>query len=167
MQDSSADTLPPATSKYSEGVIPDQTSNDSLPDLEKDLEKGGSDPQGNNVPFQGDKNIEPKKEEENTVVGWDGPDDPGNPMNWPNSKKYTVTVFYASLTFCLTFSSSVFSTATMVTAKMFGVSNEVMTLGTSLFVLVRCPLNYLHYNGIWLTLPTGFCIWAYTLGTFE
>jgi len=50
-------------------------------------------------------------------------------------KKYTVTIFYASLTFCLTFASSIFSTATMVTAKLFGVSNEVMTLGTSLFVL--------------------------------
>lgn len=33
------------------------------------------------------------------------------------------------MTFCLTFASSVFSTATMVTAKLYGVSNEVMTLG--------------------------------------
>ncbi len=76
-----------------------------------------------------------KKQEESNLVGWDGPDDPENPMNWSKKKKYTVTIFYASLTFCLTFASSVFSTATMVTAKLFGVSNEVMTLGTSLFVL--------------------------------
>lgn len=73
---------------------------------------------------------------ENNVVGWDGPNDPQNPQNWKRSKKYTMTVFYASLTFCITFSSSVFSSATAVTAKTFGVSNEVMTLGTSLFVLV-------------------------------
>lgn len=76
-----------------------------------------------------------EKQDAENVVGWDGPDDPENPMNWPLRKKYTTTVFYATLTFCLTFASSVFSTATMVTAKLFGVSNEVMVLGTSLFVL--------------------------------
>ena len=73
---------------------------------------------------------------ENDVVGWDGPNDPENPHNWKKSKKYTVTVFYASLTFCITFASSIFSTATEVTSELYGVSTEVMTLGTSLFVLV-------------------------------
>lgn len=76
-----------------------------------------------------------KKQEESNLVGWNGPDDPENPMNWPRSKKFFVTVLYASVTFCLTFASSVFSTATEITARKFDVSNEVMTLGTSLFVL--------------------------------
>ena len=77
---------------------------------------------------------------ENDVVGWDGPNDPQNPHNWKKSKKYTVTVFYATLTFCITFASSIFSTATVVTAEQFGVSTEVMTLGTSVFVFVSaCP----------------------------
>ena len=80
---------------------------------------------------------------ENNVVGWDGPNDPLNPQNWKKSKKYTTTVFYASMTFCITFASSVFSTATPVTAKLFGVSTEVMTLGTSLFVLVSAS-SQLH-----------------------
>lgn len=39
------------------------------------------------------------------------------------------------ITFCITFASSVFSTATFVAAREFHVSTEVMTLGTSLFVL--------------------------------
>ena len=77
---------------------------------------------------------------ENDLVGWDGPNDPQNPHNWSKSKKYTVTVFYATLTFCITFASSVFSTATQVTAELYGVSTEVMTLGTSLVVFVSaCP----------------------------
>ena len=84
---------------------------------------------------QNDQNDRQTQREE-FLVGWDGPNDPQNPQNWKSSKKYTMTVFYASLTFCVTFSSSVFSPATAVTAKVFGVSNEVMTLGTSLFVLV-------------------------------
>lgn len=41
----------------------------------------------------------------------------------------------ASLAFRITFASSVFSTATVPTAKLFYVSMEVTTLGTALFVL--------------------------------
>lgn len=57
-------------------------------------------------------------------------------MNWPAWWKWTVTITLGMMTFCITFASSVFSTATMVTAVEFNVSTEVMTLGTSLFVLV-------------------------------
>lgn len=39
------------------------------------------------------------------------------------------------MTICVTFGSSVFSTATKQTAKKFGVSPDVMVLGVSLFVL--------------------------------
>lgn len=105
-------------------------------DTSHDLEKGETDSQEHN---EVDQHGEDQRQTqwENNVVGWDGPNDPQNPHNWKKSKKYTVTVLYSSLTLCITFASSIFSTATMVTAKMFGVSNEVMTLGTSLFVLVR------------------------------
>ena len=75
------------------------------------------------------------------VEEWSGPDDPENPINWPLSTKYLTTVLYSTLTFCMTFASSVFSTATIVTSQEFGVSEEVMTLGTSLFVLVSCSTN--------------------------
>jgi hypothetical protein len=100
------------------------TSDEDLSD--KDLEKG-------------DKEGEKKKHEEppkdpNLIV-WDGPNDPENPMNWPTSKKSIVTVVLGLMTFCVTFASSVFSNATIDTAKEFGVSTEVTTLGTSLFVL--------------------------------
>ena len=107
------------------------------------------------------------KEKDPNVVGWEGmvffllfyvrfnlteiyiigPDDPQNPQNWPKSKKYVVTVLYAILTFTLTFSSSIFSTATLATSKEFGVSTEVMTLGTSLIVLVRLTFSSLLNHG--------------------
>ena len=104
-------------------------------DLSRDVEKGATNSKEFNEVDQGGED-ERQTQWENNVVGWDGPNDPQNPQNWKRSKKYTITVFYASLTFCITFASSAFSTATEVTAKMYGVSNEVMTLGTSLFVLV-------------------------------
>jgi MFS transporter, DHA1 family, multidrug resistance protein len=56
-------------------------------------------------------------------------------MNWPQGKKWMVTVTFGLMTFCVTFASSVFSNATIDTSVEFGVSTEVTTLGTSLFVL--------------------------------
>lgn len=56
-------------------------------------------------------------------------------MNWPKAKKWRVTLIMGSMTWVITFASSVFSTATVVTAEQYGVSIEVMILGVSLFVL--------------------------------
>jgi hypothetical protein len=69
------------------------------------------------------------------VVTWDGPDDPENPMNFPRSKKWRITMLSSAMTFCVSFASSVFSTSTVVAAEEFGVSNEVMILGVSLYVV--------------------------------
>jgi DHA1 family multidrug resistance protein-like MFS transporter len=69
------------------------------------------------------------------IVGWDSDDDPRNPMNFTRGKKWRMTMALAAMTFCVSFSSSVFSTATSVTAEEFGVSLEVMILGVSLYVL--------------------------------
>lgn len=114
---------------------PNVDSNPQYAEAFADQEKGQAGPAGPDEHQAASQATRDPSSQENNLVGWDGPDDPENPMNWSKRKKYTVTIFYASLTFCLTFASSVFSTATMVTAKLFGVSNEVMTLGTSLFVL--------------------------------
>lgn len=78
---------------------------------------------------------EDKEEKDPNLVDWDGPDDPGNPMNFPEWKKWVITVVAGLMTFSVTFASSVFSTATTPTSQLFGVSEEVMILGTSLFVL--------------------------------
>ncbi|KAB8772384.1 hypothetical protein FH972_026673 [Carpinus fangiana] len=69
------------------------------------------------------------------LVEWEGPDDVDNPQNWSKTAKWTYTSMAGILTVFITFASSIFSTATEATSKEFGVSTEVMTLGTSLFVL--------------------------------
>ncbi|KAJ5431721.1 hypothetical protein N7445_008219 [Penicillium cf. griseofulvum] len=74
-------------------------------------------------------------EKENIIVGWDGPDDPEMPLNFPTWRKWVITMMLGMMTICVTFGSSVFSTTTKPTAKKFGVSSEVMVLGISLFVL--------------------------------
>lgn len=108
-------------------------------DMEKMAAKGKSGP-----PSKGGKGGPPpgmggspgmRGPKDPNIVEWDGPDDPENPMNFPRWKKWMITVMMGVMTFCITFASSVFSTATQATAREFGVSPEVMTLGTSLFVL--------------------------------
>lgn len=107
-------------------------------DQEKDVENGdmAGDAESNDQ-TNDDMNpdhISPDEKDPYLIV-WDGPNDPENPMNWPNGRKWLYTIVLGSTTFCVTFASSVFSTATAVTAEIFHVSLEVMTLGTSLFVL--------------------------------
>lgn len=101
---------------------------------------------------------------DSNLVTWDDLD-PENPHNWKPSKKLVVTAAMGTLclghkwraqllsichkanllpalmTCVVTFASSVFSPASVPTAHEFGVSTEVMTLGTSLFVAVRCGLE--------------------------
>lgn len=69
------------------------------------------------------------------LVSWDGPDDPENPQNWTNARKWWISMVTAGLTFVVSFGSSVFSTATTVTAEEFGVSSEVMILGVTVYVI--------------------------------
>ena len=104
-----------------------------------DLEQGE---QGNYDPEEAAKEEEVRmqkeekeKEKDPNLVEWDGPEDPGNPMNWKKSKKWAATFMLGFMTLCVTFASSVFSNATRPVAEEFGVSTEVTTLGTSLFVL--------------------------------
>ena len=56
-------------------------------------------------------------------------------MNFSFARKALFTCMFGLMTFAVTFASSVFSTAIDPTSRLFGVSTEVMTLGTSLFVL--------------------------------
>ena len=76
----------------------------------------------------------PEKQPQSDIVDWDGPDDPEFPQNFPRSRKFLITITSATLNLTFTFSSSVFSAATLVTAKEFNVSAEVMILATSLFI---------------------------------
>jgi hypothetical protein len=76
----------------------------------------------------------PTQAKDPNLIEWDGPDDPGNPMNFSVSKKWVLTGVMGSLTWIITFASSVFSTATLVVAEEYNVSTEVAVLGTSLFV---------------------------------
>lgn len=90
-------------------------------------------------------------EENNSIlIEFTRPDDPEHPMNWKLSKKYTETLVLVILTFTVTFASSVFSTAIVPVAFLFGVSQEATDLGVSLFVL-----GFSVGSSIWFVYITG------------
>lgn len=70
-----------------------------------------------------------------TAEDWDGPDDPGNPMNWPMWDRIYHTVIPGLFGFTVTFGTSVYSPGYPDVAKEFGVSPTVSLLGLSLYVL--------------------------------
>ncbi|MCJ1229926.1 hypothetical protein MMC12_006597 [Toensbergia leucococca] len=96
-------------------------------DLEKEAQKNNETPQR--------QQSEKENEKDPNVIEFDAPDDPYNPQNMALWKKWVYAAILGSMTLVVTFASSVFSTATMVTADEFGVASEVTTLGTAMFVL--------------------------------
>nr|GAT53755.1 MFS general substrate transporter [Mycena chlorophos] len=68
-------------------------------------------------------------------VTWDGPDDPTNPYNWSDKRKWQVTLTCIIMTVNVTFASSAPSSATTLIAADFDVPAEVSYLITSVFLL--------------------------------
>jgi DHA1 family multidrug resistance protein-like MFS transporter len=106
-------------------------SNDSGKDLEKKEKPNEDNQEGSST---GPLYNKDEKETDPNLIVWKE-NDPDNPMNWPAKHRWFYTFMLGMVTFVVTFASSVFSTATEVTAQEFGVSDVVATLGTSLFVL--------------------------------
>ncbi|KAK5737683.1 hypothetical protein LTR17_006545 [Elasticomyces elasticus] len=115
---------------------------DQLPnDKEHEVEKSD----GEHTPPTDDTDIEkdatsdlppsaPPEVDPNLVV-FDGPDDPGNPLNWPVRKRIAITLSMGMMTFVVTFSSSIFATALQPVAEEFNIGETVATLGVALFLL--------------------------------
>ena len=83
---------------------------------------------------EGSKND--RSQEDPNVIEFKMLDESVNPMNWKTNYKWGITMLLALMTFVVTFTSSIFSTATVATSKEFNKSQEVITLGTSLYVMV-------------------------------
>ncbi|KAJ5584829.1 uncharacterized protein N7459_004629 [Penicillium hispanicum] len=76
----------------------------------------------------------PPEEPAFEIIDWDGEGDPENPQNWPLRAKLLRSSAPLAVIFSIAFASSIFGAATSVTAREYGVSQEVMSLGVALFV---------------------------------
>ena len=68
------------------------------------------------------------------IVTWESENDSENPQNWPLRTKLLRSSAPLAVIFSIAFASSIFGTATEVTAREYSVSPEVMSLGVALFV---------------------------------
>ncbi|EED22809.1 MFS multidrug transporter, putative [Talaromyces stipitatus ATCC 10500] len=107
-------------------------SSDTRTIQQEDVEKQAGYTTGDGKESETSDDAAPEPTRDPNLVEWDGPDDPENPQNFPVARKWTITMLLSFLTIWVTFSTSVFSQATRITAAEFGVSDEVMILATSL-----------------------------------
>ncbi|GMM58273.1 Flr1 protein [Maudiozyma humilis] len=96
--------------------------------IEKD---SSSDSIGKNGPQQHNKELV----HDPYLVDWNGPNDPENPQNWNNSRKY-FTMFQIMLLTAVTYmGASIYTPGEMEIREEFGVGHVVATLNLSLYVL--------------------------------
>ena len=95
---------------------------------------------------------------------WDGADDPENPKNWPNKKKWAATIMVSLFTFISPVSSSMVAPALDSLAADLHITNEVLSqLTMSVFVLAYAvgplflgPLSEIYGRTIVLQLSNLF-----------
>lgn len=76
-----------------------------------------------------------KLEQSATLVGWDGPNDPSNPQNWPMKDKILVTSLIALYTFAVYVGSSIYTPSQEGVQELFHKSHVEGSLGLALYVL--------------------------------
>jgi MFS family permease len=104
-------------------------------------------------------------------VTWDGPDDPENPKNWTNKKKWAATLIVSSFTFISPVSSSMVAPALPAMARELNITNSVeQSLILSIFVLAYAvgplflgPLSEINGRVIVLQLANLFYL-AFNIG---
>ncbi|KAF5368187.1 hypothetical protein D9757_011303 [Collybiopsis confluens] len=70
------------------------------------------------------------------IVDWDGPNDPKNPKNWPNKRKWAATLIVALFTFVSPVASSMIAPGSQQVGDEFGVTTRIeLDMITSIFVL--------------------------------
>ncbi|KAH1335533.1 hypothetical protein KXX35_006063 [Aspergillus fumigatus] len=98
------------------------------------------------------------------LVTWDGPDDPENPKNWPNKKKWAAIITVSLFTFISPVSSSMVAPALPSIASDFHIEDQVSSqLTLSIFVLAYAvgplflgPLSEIYGRVIVLQLSNLF-----------
>ncbi|KAM0328629.1 hypothetical protein ACHAQA_005041 [Verticillium albo-atrum] len=81
-------------------------------------------------------NNEPEPENDPNAVDWDGPDDPQNPMNWPDRQKWLNIGLISLLTFVTPLGSSMFAPGIPAIMVEFGESSSITaTFVVSVYIL--------------------------------
>ncbi|KAH7095194.1 major facilitator superfamily domain-containing protein [Paraphoma chrysanthemicola] len=86
------------------------------------------------------------------VVDFDGPDDPGNPLNWKSSKKWGAVSLVSAITFLTPLASSMFAPGVPEVMQEFGSTNDLLggfmvsvyVLGFAFGPLLIAPMSEMY-----------------------
>ncbi|KAL9005767.1 MAG: hypothetical protein Q9188_001479 [Gyalolechia gomerana] len=88
------------------------------------------------APLEKKPSAKTAKAKDLNLVTWDGPDDPENPKNWSNKRRWAATIVVSSFTFISPVSSSMVAPAIQAIARDFDITNEIESqMVLSIFVL--------------------------------
>ncbi|KAH7132479.1 major facilitator superfamily domain-containing protein [Dendryphion nanum] len=91
------------------------------------------------------------------IVDWDGPDDPQNPQNWTEGRKWGLIAVLAAVTLVTPLGSSFFAPGVPQVMRAFGTTSNVLAsfvvsiyiLGFAIGPLIIAPMSEL-YGRIWI-----------------
>ena len=79
--------------------------------------------------------IPAKTSDGNILVDWYTTDDPANPQNWTNNKRFVVSLIICVYTFVVYTGSAIYTSSELGVIAKFGISQEDASLPLSLYVL--------------------------------
>lgn len=123
-----------------------QKSQNPAPSLDQDLEKAES---CTAIPAV-DQSQSP--DEDDSLVWWDGPDDPANPQNWSTRKKWLNIGLCSAITFVTPLASSMFAPGVPEVLETFNSSSRLLSsfvvsvfvLGFAIGPLIIAPLSEIY-----------------------
>ncbi|KAL2871676.1 MFS transporter [Aspergillus lucknowensis] len=145
------------------------------PDLEKDVESAGD---LEKTPTNAETTVVdpvaktitapklPETDLDRGIVGWDGQDDPAHPLNFPESRKWTLLALVSSVTFISPLASSMFSPALRSLMDDTGVTDQTLLsfsvsiylLGYTFGPLLLAPLSEIYGRRIVLSSANWFFV---------
>ncbi|KAL1968345.1 hypothetical protein VTN77DRAFT_1874 [Rasamsonia byssochlamydoides] len=133
-------TVPPEVDKDTEAALRGQHSADNR---ETVTGSGSSLGEGEKAIVHGNADLEKGRgddsfaaEDDSNIVGWDGDDDPANPMNWRPLTKWTHVAIVSAITFVVPLASSMFAPGVNQVMEEFNNSNDLLaSLVVSIYVL--------------------------------
>ncbi|KAH8818993.1 major facilitator superfamily domain-containing protein [Xylogone sp. PMI_703] len=119
---------------------------------ENNSEPSGEKPVGEGRAASSSDDTATEVEETSEIIGWNGPDDPENPLNWPKYQRVGHVVMVAAMSFVSPLESSIFAPSVPQVMKEFHATNTLLgTFSVSVFVLgyvigpfVAAPLSELY-----------------------
>lgn len=171
---SNAGTLPHNVSRR--GTTSPSPTEMGSTNLEKDVEKEGASrgvsTRTTPIPsLHGDSKLEVEVEEQDdpNVVDWDGHDDPENPLNWSNKRKWAAIGMVSMVTFLTPLGSSVFAPGVPLVMDEFHSNSQILEgFVVSVYVLGFAfgPLSKSHLIITLIVVTPGILasqtlIWAY------